>query len=339
MTGASENRATAKKPFGTASRPTRREGENGHAAGHPAQTGPNPGGATMYGASSQSDPAQGISAAMYAAEHHKRSPMPTELPAHYGTNHIHLMVRDPHWLLSYWEIRKEHEQQALQSLGGSWEGVTTVLRIHDSTEGEDHSRNYAALPPGSRNWYINVEPNRDYWVEIGLLHHDGRYVSLARSNTVRTPRAGMSEIIDEEWMDIDFEKMYALSGGFEVGRSSLELQQAMEERLRGAISSGSGMGAISSLASPVKAKPRGFWFMLDCELIVYGATEPDAKVTFKGKEVKLRPDGTFSLRFALPDGHYRMEACAESADGIEKRTIIPTVQRKTESREPVLQEH
>jgi hypothetical protein len=147
----------------------------------------------------------------------------------------------------------------------------------------------------------------------------------------------MSVIIDERWMGIDFDKMYALSGGFEVGKCSMELKRLMEERLMGAISSGSGAGVISSMGSVVKKeKQRGFWFILDCELIVYGATEPDARVTLQGLEIKLRPDGTFSLRFALPDGNYVLDAHAHSADGIEERIIVPVVNRKTERPAPIV---
>ena len=68
---------------------------------------------------------------------------------------------------------------------------------------------------------------------------------------------------------------------------------------------------------------------VDCELIVYGATEPDAKVTVQGKAIKLRPDGTFSLRFFLPDGEQVIGVRGESADGCEERVISPAVKRKT----------
>ena len=62
-------------------------------------------------------------------------------------------------------------------------------------------------------------------------------------------------------------------------------------------------------------KAKGFWFNVNAELIIYGATEPDAKVTLGGHEIKLRPDGSFSYRFALPDGNYDLPAVAVSADG------------------------
>jgi hypothetical protein len=36
------------------------------------------------------------------------------------------------------------------------------------------------------------------------------------------------------------------------------------------------------------------------------------------------------VRFALPDGEQVIPAVAESKDGLEKRTITPTVSKKTE---------
>ncbi len=261
---------------------------------------------------------------------------PRELPWSYGDNHIYVLIRDPYWLYSYWEIQKDHQDKILGKLGGSWDHVVSVLRVYDITDRKINAPFFDILLQNMAScWYINVQPNRSYVVEIGLLHKDGRFVALARSNEVTTPRAGMSEIIDEQWMGLDFDKMYALSGGFQVGKSSMELKKLMEERLRGAISSGSGAGVISSMASPVKIKKRGFYFWLECELIIYGGTEPDATVTMQGRPVKLRPDGTFTLRYALPDGKFVFDAHAHSADGVEERVITPIVARNTERPAPV----
>jgi len=260
-----------------------------------------------------------------------------ELPSGYGDNMIYIMVRDPYWIYAYWEIQNDHQEQALKSLQGDWSTVKSVLRVYDITDKKPKWFDIE-LCNMADHWFLNVQPNRSYYVEIGLLHADGRYAVLARSNTITTPRAGMSDVIDERWMGIDFDKIYALSGGFGVGKSSQELTRMMEERLRLAISSGSGIGAITSGASERLVKKRGFWFVLDCELIVYGATEPDASVTMQGIPVKLRPDGTFTLRYALPDGKLVLKAQATSNDGIETRTITPIVERRTERPAPILRE-
>ncbi len=92
-----------------------------------------------------------------------------------------------------------------------------------------------------------------------------------------------------------------------------------------------GVPAAGMPAAPLSADEAGFWFVLSTELVVYGATDPSAQVTLQGQPVRLRPDGTFSLRFQLPDGTQVLEARAVSADGRTTRVITPTVTRQTTS--------
>ena len=69
--------------------------------------------------------------------------------------------------------------------------------------------------------------------------------------------------------------------------------------------------------------------VVNTELIVYGATEPDAKVTVQGQPITLRPDGTFSLRYALPDGKQVIPVEGTSSDEVETITITPIVSKET----------
>lgn len=95
-----------------------------------------------------------------------------------------------------------------------------------------------------------------------------------------------------------------------------------------------GPSGISSITSPfggIKAQAeKSFWFNVNAELIIYGATEPDAKVTLGGHEIKLRSDGTFSFRFALPDGKYDLPAVAVSVDGTDGRAAELKFSRETQ---------
>jgi len=91
----------------------------------------------------------------------------------------------------------------------------------------------------------------------------------------------------------------------------------------------SAFGGPSS-PSAGQARPRGFWFNVNAELILYGATEPDAVVSIGGREIKLRRDGSFSFRFALPDGNYDLPATAQSADGVETRRAELNFSRKSQ---------
>jgi hypothetical protein len=89
----------------------------------------------------------------------------------------------------------------------------------------------------------------------------------------------------------------------------------------GVASPAAAFGAISSPSpSGERQKSRSFWFNLNAELIIYGATEADATVEIGGRKIRLRKDGSFSFRFALPDGSYGLPVTAASADGEETRT-------------------
>jgi hypothetical protein len=91
-------------------------------------------------------------------------------------------------------------------------------------------------------------------------------------------------------------------------------------------------GGISSPAPKPGAREKSFWFNVNAELIVYGATEPDATVSIGGRRIKLRPDGSFSYRFALPDGNYEMPVVAISADATDGRAAELKFSRNTEYR-------
>jgi hypothetical protein len=92
-------------------------------------------------------------------------------------------------------------------------------------------------------------------------------------------------------------------------------------------------GASEARPVPPQENPGEFWFVLHTELILSGATEPDATVTIQGTPVRLRPDGTFSVRFQLPDGEQSIPVIAVSRDGSSTRWITPTITRATLRRE------
>lgn len=91
-------------------------------------------------------------------------------------------------------------------------------------------------------------------------------------------------------------------------------------------------GAISSPSQPPPAQGKSFWFNVNAELIIYGATEADATVTIAGRKIRLRPDGSFSYRFALPDGRFELPIVAVSADQTDGRAVELTFSRDTEYR-------
>jgi len=261
-----------------------------------------------------------------------RRPVMEELPLGYHEDKIVLQVRDPRWIHSYWEMRPQTLEVLRQRLGDAFDSAKMVLRVYDVSyiifDGKNANSFFdLEINPEASSWYIDTKgPGKSWCVDLGLKLASGEFITIIRSNTVHTPIEGPSWITDEEWMVPDdiFARLYGL--GFGLGQSS-PVGKAWQERVKKVLFS----GALSSGASPVKKplKEKNFWLVVNTELIVYGATEADAKVTVQDKPVDLRADGTFSLRFALPDGKQVIPVKAVAADGREKRIVTPVVNKET----------
>ena len=265
-----------------------------------------------------------------------------ELPETYGKNRLITLVRDPEWIYTFWDVATETIAGIKKSMGSKEFGESKrIIRVYDGEGG--HSYSDIELTDTASSWYIHVKPDAAYMLELGYRSKRGEFYKVASSNDVAMPPAGVSAQGDEKWMVKDgvFEKIYELSGGAQLGMSSADIMQAMArgmnpEEFSQLITRGVSSETLSSQFSAEKAreveetkKQRKFWMVLNTELIVYGATEPDASVTLMGKPVRLRPDGTFSIRMALPDTDIDIPAVGVSADKIDEITITPEVHKRT----------
>lgn len=266
------------------------------------------------------------------------------LPESYGNTEAALLPRDPNWMFIYWEITDNSKARIAGEHGQDvFEKARHVIRVYDVSQDGTDGKKYFDIDAriDARNWYINVQDGggRAYRCEIGLVLPDGRFIAIAATNTVTLPAGRVSEVTDEKWMSVspDFEKLLQLSGVEYIGKGSGEVAKSLAQRwemLRSVFSRAASWG-VSSLSShapagPETASEKKFWLVADCELILYGATEPDAFVTVSGRKVALNPDGTFSMRFALPDGSMNLPIRALSKDETDSRRIEITVDRKTE---------
>lgn len=252
-----------------------------------------------------------------------------------------VIVRDPYWLHATWQLSRRNVERAEVALGQEWHLARPVLRLLEVQAGNSAAETVVRdieIHGGVNNWYVPVnDPPKSYRLDIGYLTESGRMFVLARSNVVTTPRAGTLDTLDNNWTDVaeNYEKIYAMSGGHRTEGASEELQELFEERLRRPMSSPT-LG-LAANGHPGR-KPREFQFELDAELIVYGSTVPGSRVTLQGDPVELRSDGTFTVRFRLPNCRQVIPAVAQSADGLEQRTIVLAVERNTKVMEPLLRD-
>jgi hypothetical protein len=278
-----------------------------------------------------------------------------ELPEGYSDNQIVLLARDPRWLYTYWDVTNEHKEGARRA-----GGQRLVLRLYDVTDvdfdGENAQGAWEEEIHELARWqYLTVpSPSRHYLVELGYRGERGEWYPLCRSNVVYAPADRPSGRVHDVFVTIPFDRplvsarrveppppppnspafQSAVFGRADVGPgSSIGMSAGWAQP--GLAWSGGWSGLVGSMAavpsSPmVPGKARSFWLRADAELIVYGATEPDARLTIGGRAVPLSPDGTFYLRIHFPDGVQDFPIEAVAADQEQKRAIHMTFHRRTE---------
>jgi hypothetical protein len=164
---------------------------------------------------------------------------------------------------------------------------------------------------------------------------------LQAAGRLELPAAG--GFVTREWtpeLEHALAQIVSLDRTVQVQAGSLEIAELVQHKMPEELASmaaaqivapgGGPEGPTSPQGGQPPQPPREFWFNVNAELVIYGATEPDAIVTLGGCGIKLRPDGTFSYRFALPDGQYALPAAATAADGTDSRWVNLQFARSTQ---------
>ena len=263
-----------------------------------------------------------------------------DLPHDYGDTKIVVMVRDPEWVFAYWEVNDaKREKMKLFRTGHDRRVVLRFYKV-DGRDWPSEPAHYTfdvEVGPYSSSWYLRMpEPDSQWVAELGMFDPEGNYVSIARSNVIIMPRDRISEETDTQWMIVEetFRKLYEAAGAFSLRemRGSEEIIRVLQKQV-GMVLSGEGLssGSVSSgsqvLPSPKNAKD--FHLQVHTEMVLYGSTETDANVTVQGRHIDLHKDGTFSLRFSLPDGEQLLTVKAVNAAGDMSREITPVVKKTT----------
>jgi uncharacterized protein len=265
---------------------------------------------------------------------------PGGVPTRTSDDSISLEVLDPFWLHVQWILSGMSVARAEAALGNEWHGARPILRLLDVTSEDTTSSTEMTIRDihiygGVTNWFIDVRsPGRAYRVDIGYLSRKGRFFPLSRSNTVASPQSTSSDTMEANW-DAFRKQVRKSNGSSKAGsppRTVAELRRLFDGTLRvpmsgGALSDGRGNGGVR--------RARSLTFDLEAELIVYGETSPDAAVSLLGESVALRSDGSFTMRYSLPEGRQIIPAVATSRDGAQELTVILAVERNTKHLEPI----
>ena len=269
---------------------------------------------------------------------------------------VAFLPRDPDWAYVFWQISDADREKA-QSLGAS----KLCLRLYDTTGSDGINFNQGtlreiAVDSYSTEWYLPIPlADRDYKVELGYKY-GFNWMSLAFSSISHVPGSHPSEQILDKFVPFSLdsstetthdianpqdqeingmhERLYQAATNIPLRRkvgseefmenvSTTNSSDNLNDSGAGKWSSGlndSGIGIV---------KNRSFWLVADAELIVYGATEPTAKLTIGGEDVPLAADGTFRIQVPFRDGAQKYDIKAVDITGEQEKNISMKFERNT----------
>ena len=268
------------------------------------------------------------------------------------------LPRDPEWAYVFWQI-SESDRDKAQSLGAN----KLCLRLYDATGIGEGNLNQGTLreitvDSYSTEWYLPIPlADRDYKVELGYKY-GFKWQSLAFSSVSHVPGTQPSEQILDKFVPFNLEtsvsseppsimqtpqvqesnglheRLYQAATSFPTRRKvgSEEFMEDMNSTNSNSNLTDSGAGQWSSGLNESGSgivKNKSFWLVADSELIVYGATDPSAKLTIGEQEVPLAADGTFRLQVPFRDGSQKYEIKAVDASGSQEKSITMKFDRVT----------
>jgi hypothetical protein len=270
-----------------------------------------------------------------------------------GCTQVAFLPRDPQWAYAFWEIAAADRERA-QSSGA----LQLCLRVEDVTglpmgAVHPHARQEVVVDPRGSEWFLPIPmAGRDYRVELGYRLVGGGWLSLAVSAVARVPAAGPADLVADRFVPFALEGSVALPGPVEGGAAGVEHEMLYRRAMAGDVlrrrlgsdllhdqaasaeqglhASGAGLWASGrSESGSGLQNPRSFWLVADAELIVYGATEPDASLFIGEERVPLSADGTFRVQVPFRDGRQVYPIRAVAADGEQERSICLDFVRTT----------
>ena len=241
-----------------------------------------------------------------------------------GLDRIVLQVCGPFWLHAWWEISATLISRVRAAMGHLWHTADPILRLYRVTEeaGGRYTKIVGdyVIHGGVYNWFLNVDdPPGTFLVEIGYLSRDRQFFSLVSSNTVVTPQNYIQESMG--WSESAWNMLTA-----STMVSPFEGKAADASRTSGAAPSG----------GTARSRRTAFDLTVDAEVVIKGQTSSDAQLTVRGERIFLRDDGSFLIRYHLPERRHVFPVAAVSRDGIDTKTIVLSVERNTKNLETVV---
>lgn len=140
----------------------------------------------------------------------EKSSLPSreDLPFSYNQTKLELLVRDQEWAFAWWDFS-----------GETWRWIANLLQEDPATRAKLRVHNLGLrtfydldVHLDGKKWYVNLGfPDTEFEAELGLMDSKGRFHRIAQSNRIRTPRHGISKVIDPQWDPSEFSDLAQLS--------------------------------------------------------------------------------------------------------------------------------
>ena len=243
---------------------------------------------------------------------------------------------------AFWEITRATVERVKVALAEHWHNAVPTLRVFEIVEEGPTGASESVVQDipvhgGVNNWYVPLEdPQKIYRVALGYKTSNDRYHMLVRSNKVEMPEPGGSDAVDEHWTDIaeDYQRFFALSGGYSDDHNNGELQEVFETQLRRPMTA----PKFTKFGVTPSHNGQGLHFQVEAEMIVFGTTDPNATVFLADEPVEVQSDGAFATRVPMPDRRQVLPVVASSRDGSLQRTIVLAIERNTKVMEQITKE-
>lgn len=208
------------------------------------------------------------------------------------TPELVLIDVDPHRLHAFWTISPATLDAARQALGPEGEGAPMVLRVHQLSETAASVATFDVEIVGLQaQCYVDIwEEARRYSGELGLRRSDGSLISLAASASVEMPRPAPGGAASANAAETPVPPE-AASEQASPARPDQPATDSFPLPLENVLT-------LSSYAPG----PETVDFEINAELHVFGRVRPGTKLQLFGRNVPLRPDGSFSITRPLPSG-------------------------------------
>jgi uncharacterized protein len=119
-----------------------------------------------------------------------------EVQEKYGSDRLHLMVRDASSLFAYWEISDRRRWLTARHLECDWSEAPKALRVYNVTSIQFNGHNAHSFfdisdISAASDWFIHgVSAGTTYIVDYGVFTSNRQqFIPLLRSNSAATPRS------------------------------------------------------------------------------------------------------------------------------------------------------